>query len=181
MTSRTTTGTKWADRSAVRSSTIGSFSSARSRRVSTRRTNEYLFSSGTDPGEISRDQTIMSAYGKVSYASRRMNAYFGALLTPTTSRVRCRPIPASGPQYISSSKASNDVNLDARLRDRTSETSLATLISTSSNTTFLSVKVGHFLRQLRGHRRSVDHTVVLRDRRAWPETPRARRRSRDRA
>ena len=95
------------------------------------RTNDYLFSSGTDPGEIKRDQTIMSGYGKVSYASRRMNAYFGALLTPTTSTGTLPAYSGTGPQYISSSKASNEVNLDTRIRDRISEASRATPISTS--------------------------------------------------
>ena len=40
------------------------------------RTNEYLFSSGTDPGEIERKQTFMSAYGKVSYAGRQSQRVF---------------------------------------------------------------------------------------------------------
>ncbi len=62
------------------------------------RTNDYLFSSGTDPGSITRDQTIMSGYGKVSYASRRVNAYFGALITPTSSTGTLPAYTGTGPQ-----------------------------------------------------------------------------------
>ena len=69
--------------------------------VRERDTNEYLFSSGTDPGEIKREQTIMNAYGKVSYGSRRVNAYFGALLTPTTSEGTLPAYNGIGPQYLS--------------------------------------------------------------------------------
>jgi len=107
------------------------------------RTNEYLFSSGTDPGEIARDQTIMSTYGKVSYGSRRMNAYFGALLTPTSSTGTLPAYAGTGPQYISSSKASNQVNTT-----RGYETNQRTLTGNAdinlSNSSFLSMKVGHF-------------------------------------
>ena len=73
--------------------------------ISPRFANEnqpVLFSSGTDPGEIKREQTIMSAYGKVSYGGRRMNAYFGALLTPTTSEGTLPAYNGIGAQIISS-------------------------------------------------------------------------------
>src|SRR5688500_14695608 len=50
------------------------------------RTHEYNFATGTDLGSIKREQTIMNAYGKISYGGRRMNAYFGALYTPTNSK-----------------------------------------------------------------------------------------------
>ncbi len=107
------------------------------------RTNDYLFSSGTDPGEIKRDQTIMSGYGKVSYASRRVNAYFGALLTPTTSTGTLPAYTGTGPQFISSSKASNEVN-----KTRGYEQSQRSLTGNAdinvSNSSFVSVKVGHF-------------------------------------
>ena len=107
------------------------------------RTNQYNFSSGTDPGEITRDQTIMNAYGKVSYGSRRVNAYFGALLTPTTSTGTLPAYNGIGPQILSASKASNQVNLERGYE--TNQRSLTgNMDITVSNTTFLSVKVGHF-------------------------------------
>ena len=107
------------------------------------RTNDYLFSSGTDPGEIKRDQTIMSGYGKVSYASRRMNAYFGALLTPTTSTGTLPAYGGTGPQYISSSKASNELN-HTRGYDQTQRSLTGNADINVSNNSFVSVKVGHF-------------------------------------
>ena len=107
------------------------------------RTNQYNFSSGTDPGEIKRDQTIMNAYGKVSYGGRRVNAYFGALLTPTTSTGTLPAYNGIGPQILSASKASNQVNLERGYE--TNQRSLTgNMDITVSNTTFLSVKVGHF-------------------------------------
>ena len=108
------------------------------------RTNEYLFSSGTDPGEITRDQTIMSAYGKVSYGSRRVNAYFGALLHPDdVQRARCRPITASGPQYHIELEGQQRRQPHARIRaNQRSLTGNADI--NVSNSSFVSVKVGHF-------------------------------------
>jgi len=107
------------------------------------RTNQYKFSSGTDPGEIERKQTSMNAYGKVSYGSRRVNAYFGALLTPTTSEGTLPGYNGIDAQYLSASKASNQVNLgrgyETNQRNLTGNVDI-----TVSNGTFLSVKVGHF-------------------------------------
>ena len=40
-----------------------------------------------------------------------MNAYFGALITPTTSKGTLPAYAGTGPNFISSSKASNAVNL----------------------------------------------------------------------
>ena len=107
------------------------------------RTNQYKFSSGTDPGEITRDQTISNLYGKVSYGSSRINAYFGALLTPTTSTGTLPAYNGIDAQFLSSSKASNDVNLERGYEiDQRNFTGNADIVLT--NATFLSVKVGHF-------------------------------------
>ena len=57
---------------------FGSFSP----RVNTR-TNEYMFSSGTDPGEITRTTKLMQTFGKLSVSSRRVNAYGTGLATST--------------------------------------------------------------------------------------------------
>ena len=107
------------------------------------KTNEYLFSSGTDPGEIERNQTFMSAYGKVSYASRRVNAYFGTLLTPTTSEGTLPAYAGTGPQFISSSKASNEVNLERGYKTNQRNFTGNADISVNSSS-FVSVKVGYF-------------------------------------
>jgi Carboxypeptidase regulatory-like domain len=106
-------------------------------------TNEYQFSSGATTGEISRDQTIMNAYGKVSFASRRFNAYFGALWTPTNSDGTLPAYNASGANFISSSITANETN-----KTRGFETDQRNLTGNVdinlSNSTFLSVKGGYF-------------------------------------
>jgi hypothetical protein len=107
------------------------------------KTNQYNFSSGTEQGEIKRDQTIMNAYGKVSYGGSRVNAYFGALLTPTTSEGTLPAYNGIGPQILSSSKAANQVNLERGFE--TNQRNLTGNVDvTLTNTTFLTVKVGHF-------------------------------------
>ncbi len=109
----------------------------------------------------------MSAYGKVSYGGRRVNAYFGALLTPTTSTGTLPAYTGIGPQYISSSKASNNVNLERGYEtDQRNFTGNADI--TVSSNSFLSVKAGHFYDDY------ADTGVPLTtpwyyERRAWPE------------
>ena len=61
--------------SAGRSSRIGCSSSARYSPRLVRRTNNYEFSSGTETGQIKRDQTATQAFGKVSVTANRFNAY----------------------------------------------------------------------------------------------------------
>ena len=106
-------------------------------------TNEYLFSNGTVPGEISRDQTVMNAYGKVSYSSRILNAYFGALWTPTTSEGSPPAYNGFGPQWQSSSLAGNEPNktrgFEIEQRNFTGNADI-----NLTNSTFLSVKAGYF-------------------------------------
>ena len=48
-----------------------------------RRTNNYLFSSGTDPGSIDQSQTVTQAFGKVTYSASRVQANASILATPT--------------------------------------------------------------------------------------------------
>jgi hypothetical protein len=105
--------------------------------------NEYLFSNGTVPGTIPRDQPIMNAYGKVSYASRRLNAYFGGLWTPTDSTGFLPAYNAFGPNYLSSTLASNEPNITRGFEiDQRNFTGNADI--TLTNATFLSVKAGYF-------------------------------------
>ena len=76
-----------------------------------RRTNEYTFSNGTETGApVDQKQTVTNAYGKVSYASRRFNAYFGALFTPTTSEGTLLAYTGLGPQFTSTSRAAYEPN-----------------------------------------------------------------------
>jgi hypothetical protein len=107
------------------------------------RTNSYQFRNGLEQGDITRDQTFMSAYGKVSYASRRVNAYFGTLFTPTTSEGTLPAFSGNGPQFVSSSLASNQVNLTRGYKtEQRNFTGNADINLT--NSTFISVKAGSF-------------------------------------
>ena len=83
---------------------FGSFSP---RRVN--RTNDYLFSNGTEPGSIDSERTEWSAFGKISYAGRNIKASYGLLTTPTRSLGRL-PAYDGGPTVLSSTLASNDAN-----------------------------------------------------------------------
>jgi hypothetical protein len=80
-------------------------------RVNTR-TNTYLFSNGTDEGDIKRTSKFLQAFGKVSVGSRRVNAYVSTLATPTWVKGTLPAYGGFGPNWISSSKASNAVNLE---------------------------------------------------------------------
>ncbi len=50
-----------------------------------RRTNNYLFSNGTEPGSIPQDQTATQLFGKVTYSARRVQANGSVLGTPVRS------------------------------------------------------------------------------------------------
>ena len=75
-----------------------------------RRTNTYEFSGGTTEGTIKRSQDLTQAFGKVSYGSRRMNAYGTVLYTPTTSTGTLPSYNGYGANFINSSLTSNDPN-----------------------------------------------------------------------
>jgi hypothetical protein len=107
------------------------------------RTNEYKFRNGLEDGEITRKQTFMNAYGKLSFGSRKVNAYFGMLYTPTTSTGTLPAYNGFGPNFVSSSLESNQVNLTRGYK--TSQRSLTGNADINlTNTTFVSVKVGSF-------------------------------------
>ena len=85
----------------------------------------------------------MNAYGKISYANRRFNAYFGALWTPTRSHGTVLAYNGLGPQFQSSTLASNQPNLARGFEvDQRNFTVNADINLTE--TTFLSVKGGYF-------------------------------------
>ena len=72
-----------------------------------RRTNDYLFSNGTEPGSISQEQTATQAFGKVTYGSRRLQANVSVLATPIRSTGTLTAYDGTGPQFLSSSLAGN--------------------------------------------------------------------------
>jgi hypothetical protein len=109
-----------------------------------RRSNEYAFSNGTETGDpVDQKQTVTNAYGKVSYASRRLNAYFGALFTPTDSEGTLLAYNGMGQQFTSTSRAAYEPNrargYEIRQRNFTGNADI-----TLTNATFLSVKAGTF-------------------------------------
>lgn len=107
------------------------------------RTNTYAFRNGLETGDIRRKQTFMNLYGKVSYASRRFNAYFGALLTPTTSKGTLPSFNGNGANFVSSTLASNEVNKQRGYK--TDQRNLTGNVDISvSSTSFVSVKAGSF-------------------------------------
>jgi hypothetical protein len=109
-----------------------------------RRTNEYAFNNGTETGApVDQKQTITSAYGKVSYSSRRINAYFGALFTPTTSEGTLLAYTGLGPQFTSTSRAAYEPNR-TRGFDITQRNFTGNADINLSNSMFLSVKAGSF-------------------------------------
>ena len=108
-----------------------------------RRTNSYLFSNGTQPGEIAQKQTFTQAFGKVSYASSRVNAYGSVLYTPTDSVGTLPAYTSSMANGISSSQAGNAANLDRGFR--ATQTSLTGNVDmTLSGASFLTVRGGYF-------------------------------------
>ena len=109
----------------------------------TRQTRTYQFRNGLETGDVTRKQTFMNSYGKVSYASRRVNAYFGALFTPTRSEGTLLAYNGAGPNFISTSLAAYEPN-KARGYETTQRNLTGNVDFNLTNTTFLSVKVGSF-------------------------------------
>lgn len=81
------------------------FASASPRFV--RRTNNYLFSNGTEPNTLSSDQTLTQAFGKVTYSSGRVQANGSVLSTPTRSTGTLTAYNGTAPQVVSSTYAGN--------------------------------------------------------------------------
>jgi hypothetical protein len=72
-----------------------------------RRTNNYLFSNGTEPGSLSQSQTATQSFGKITYGTSRMQANVSVLWTPVRSEGTLSAYDGTGPQFISSSLAGN--------------------------------------------------------------------------
>jgi hypothetical protein len=77
-----------------------------------RRTNNYLFSSGTETGAIDQKQTMTQAFGKVTYTAGRLQANASVLATPTRVTGTLPAYSGIAPQFITSSLASNNVNIN---------------------------------------------------------------------
>jgi hypothetical protein len=77
-----------------------------------RRRNDYLFSNGIEPGSIPQSQTATQAFGKVTFASRRVRANGSVLSTPTRSTGTLTAYDGTGSQFVSSSLAGNASRID---------------------------------------------------------------------
>jgi hypothetical protein len=75
-----------------------------------RRTNDYLFSAGTEAGSIDQDQTAWQGFGKVTYAAGRIHANASVLMTPTRSTGRLPAYDSTGTNFLVSSSAANEAN-----------------------------------------------------------------------
>src|SRR5262249_36862870 len=75
-----------------------------------RRTNDYNFSAGTQPGSIDQDQTAWQGFGKVTYTAGRGHANASLLMTPTRSTGRLPAYDGTGTNFQVSSSAANEAN-----------------------------------------------------------------------
>ena len=75
-----------------------------------RRTNDYLFNSGTQPDSIRNEQTIWQGFGKVTYSSAKVNANGSLLMTPTRSTGRLPAYDSTGTNWATTSFASAQPN-----------------------------------------------------------------------
>jgi outer membrane receptor protein involved in Fe transport len=75
-----------------------------------RRTNDYLFSNGTESGSIDQDQTLWQGFGKVTYSSGRVTANGSVLVTPQRSTGFLPAYNGTGTNSITSSLAGNVAN-----------------------------------------------------------------------
>jgi hypothetical protein len=75
------------------------------------KTNEYIFA-GNEPGDIERTTKNMQAFGKLSFGSRRVNAYVTALATPTYVKGTHLAFNGTNPNELSSTRAANQPNIE---------------------------------------------------------------------
>ena len=108
-----------------------------------RRTNDYMFSSGTEPGTIDQDQTAWQGFGKVTYSAGKLHANASVLMTPTRSTGRLPPYDSTGTDFLTSSSAANDANRTRGFEGDQNSVSGNVDLSLS-NTAYLTVRGGYF-------------------------------------
>jgi len=107
------------------------------------RTNSYLFSNGTEPGDIERTQTYTQAFGKVTHRAGRFTTSGSVLYTPTTSEGTLPAYNGAGSDVITSSFAANAVNLDRGFKT-TQVSTTGNMDVALSSSSFFSVRGGYF-------------------------------------
>ena len=86
-----------------------------------RRTNDYMFSSGTEPGTIDQDQTAWQGFGKVTYSAGRLHANASVLMTPTRSTGRLPAYDSTGTNYLITTSRGQRGEPHARVRERSEQ------------------------------------------------------------
>ncbi|MFN7980238.1 MAG: carboxypeptidase regulatory-like domain-containing protein [Vicinamibacterales bacterium] len=108
-----------------------------------RRTNNYLFSNGTDPGSLSSKTTFMQSFGKLTYSAGRLQANGSILSTPTTQTGTLSAYNGTGAQVISSSLAGNAAQIGRGFKQQ--QTNIAGNVDFYlTNSSFVSVRGGLF-------------------------------------
>ena len=74
------------------------------------RSNNYLFSNGLEPGTLSKTQINYQGFGKVTYESKKWEANFGILTTPTRDKGKQPAYNGTGTNFIVSPQASYRFN-----------------------------------------------------------------------
>jgi len=108
-----------------------------------RRTNEYNFSSGTEPGEINQKQTAWQAFGKMSYAANKVHANASLLMTPTRSTGRIPAYDGQGTNFLVTSLAANQAETTRGFES--DQTNVSSNVDVwLRNNSYLSARGGYF-------------------------------------
>jgi hypothetical protein len=107
-----------------------------------KRTNNYNFAGGTN-GDIPRDTWNQQAFGKVSFASRRVNASWSTLWTPTDVTGTLSAYNGATPNSQTSTQTALTPNITRGWEQNQVNTS-GTVDFTLTNTSFLSARGGLF-------------------------------------
>ncbi len=108
-----------------------------------RRENNYQFSSGAESGSIPQSSTYMQTFGKVTYGGGRLMANVSELYTPTTSTGFLSGYNGFGSNFISSSLAGNQANINRGFESSQSTTS-ANVDYWLGAQSFISMRGGYF-------------------------------------
>jgi Carboxypeptidase regulatory-like domain/TonB dependent receptor/TonB-dependent Receptor Plug Domain len=108
-----------------------------------RRTNDYRFSNGTEPGSIDQEQTAWQGFGKVTYAAGRVHANASLLMTPTRSTGRMPAYDSTGTNFLTTSSAANEANR-TRGFDADQNNVSGNVDLTVGNSGYLSMRGGYF-------------------------------------
>jgi hypothetical protein len=111
-----------------------------------RRTNNYGFSSGTEPGSIDQSQTLTQLFGKMSYSSSHLQGNISGLMTPTRSTGTLSAYNDTTVNGISSSLASN-LSQQTRGWNQDQNNIAGNVDYWLNNQAYLSVRGGYFFDQ----------------------------------